>query len=450
MQKIDLKTSPIPRLFLSYFIPSLFTMLALSTYSTVDGIFIGRKMGSEALAAIAIVWPVFPVVIAFELLFSLGGSTLAAIYLGKNKPKLARVVFSSVFYFVCFMAFVCSIFGYFFTEEIVRLLGASKELEVYAIEYLRVIAIGLIFIILHPLSDFFVVNDKRPMLATLSMLIGAISNIVLNYFFIFVFEWGIAGSAWATIMAHCIGFFIIFQHFLRKRGDLYLIASISYKSIISAMKIGVPQSIAEVSAAAVMFLFNSFLMYVSGERGVAIYGILMYSGIAYFSILFSVSQGMQPIVAYSFGARLYERIKKVYVFAFFIVLAISLVLYFMFYFFSENLVDLFLRPEKIVDEFFVSDVVNAIRIYYIGFVFLGINMLSAIFLQSIRKTWQSLVVTLAYTIGILGICIPILSYFYGQNGVWISYPLSQFLAFVIACVVLYFENKKIVRERYEK
>lgn len=445
MQKIDLKRTPIPRLFFTYFIPALFTMLALSTYSTIDGIFVGQKMGSDALAAIVIVWPVFPIIIAFELLLSFGGSTLAAFYIGRDKARLARVVFSSIFYFAFLSALCCSVIGYIYAEKIVQLLGASITLEHYATQYLEVISLGLIFIILHPLVDTFVVNDRRPVLATVSMLVGAVSNIILNYYFIFVFEWGVAGSAWATILAHCIGFFMILQHFLRKKGDLYFAKAFSFKYILTAIKTGVPQSSAELSAAIAMFLFNVFLMKISGERGVAIYGIVLYSGIAYYSVLLSISQGMQPIVSYSFGARLFDRIKQVYRFCFVMVFLVSVAIYMVFYFFGHWLVVWFLNTEQLKDPSFLEEVIVAMRIYYIGFIFLGINILSAIFFQSLRRIKSSLIITLCYSVVFLGILIPIMSDKYGQIGIWASNPIAQFLAFLVVIPILYYQNKKIFR-----
>ncbi|RDU71369.1 hypothetical protein CQA57_07800 [Helicobacter anseris] len=446
MQKIDLKNTPIPTLFFSYFIPSLFTMLALSTYSTIDGIFVGRKLGSDALAAIGIAWPVFPIIIAFELLLSFGGAALVSFYLGRSKPYRARVVFSSVFYFATLISIVCGALCFYFVEDIALFLGASARLKDYVVEYLSVTFLGMVFITLHPLSDIFVINDKKPLLATISMIVSAISNIILNYFFIFIFEWGVVGSALATIFAHFIGFLMLFQHFLLKKGDLFFIKAFSIKKVFISAKTGIPQSFAELSAALIMFLFNTTLMHISGERGVAIYSILMYCGIVFFTALFAVAQGMQPIASFSYGARLYERTKKILNFSLFVVIIIGISMYMLAYLFGDRLIYLFLKQDQIIDKSFVFDVFTAMRIYYFGYIFLGINMLVAIYLQSLQKTLSSLIATFFYTIGLLVFLLPTLSRFFGQIGIWISYPLSQFGALFIVMGILLYQRRKNIEK----
>lgn len=446
MQKIDLKNTPIPTLFFSYFIPSLFTMLALSTYSTIDGIFVGRKLGSDALAAIGIAWPVFPIIIAFELLLSFGGAALVSFYLGRSKPYRARVIFSSVFYFATLISIVCGVLCFYFVEDIALFLGASSRLKDYVVEYLSVTFLGMVFITLHPLSDIFVINDKKPLLATISMIVSAVSNIILNYFFIFVFEWGVVGSALATIFAHFIGFLMLFQHFLLKKGDLFFIKAFSIKKVFISAKTGIPQSFAELSAALIMFLFNTTLMHISGERGVAIYSILMYCGIVFFTTLFAVAQGMQPIASFSYGARLYERTKKILNFSLFVVIIIGISMYMLAYLFGDRLIYLFLKQEQMIDQSFVFDVFTAMRIYYFGYIFLGINMLVAIYLQSLQKTLASLIATFFYTIGLLVFLLPTLSHFFGQIGIWISYPLSQFGALFIVLGILLYQRRKNIEK----
>ncbi|WP_158654709.1 MULTISPECIES: MATE family efflux transporter [unclassified Helicobacter] len=442
-KKIDLKNAPIPSLFFSYFIPSLFTMLALSTYSAIDGIFVGKKVGSDALAAIGISWPVFLVIISFELLLSFGGGTLASFYLGKSKPLKARIVFSSIFYFIVIVSLVLGLICFYFVENITSFLGASERLEGYVIEYLSVIFLGMVFIVLHPLSDIFTTNDKRPMLATISMIVGAVSNIILNYFFIFVFEWGVMGSALATVAAHIIGSIILIWHFLFKKGDLFFVRSFSIKSVMKAAKIGIPQSFAELSAAIVIFLFNITLMSVVGEKGVTIYSILMYCGIIFFTILLSVTQGMQPIVSFSYGATLLDRTEQILRYSLKAMLSMGVLLYVFAYFFGDHLIFLFLKQEQLQDKVFISEIVLAMRIYYAGYIFLGFNMLIATYLQSLQRTLSSFIITFLYTIGFIMIFLPIFSHLFGEIGIWSSYPCAQSVALVFVTCILLYERRRI-------
>lgn len=153
MKKLNLKTAAIPKLFLSYFLPSLIAMLALSTYSTIDGIFVGKKLGENALAAIGIAWPIFPILIAFELLFSVGAAAMASYFLGRGKAFRARIVFSSVFYFALSTSLIGGIVLYFYSDSIALMLGSSATLLPLVRHYTEVIYLGAFIIILHPMLD---------------------------------------------------------------------------------------------------------------------------------------------------------------------------------------------------------------------------------------------------------------------------------------------------------
>ncbi|MDE5591743.1 MAG: MATE family efflux transporter, partial [Helicobacter sp.] len=162
MKKLDLKSTFIPKLFFSYFLPSLIAMLSLSTYSTIDGIFVGKKLGENALAAIGIAWPIFPAFIAFELLFGVGAAAMSSYFLGKNKGFRARVIFSSVFYFVLCSSIIGGVILYLFSDRIALGLGASNTLLPLVTEYTEVIYLGVFIIVLHPMLDIFAINDKQP------------------------------------------------------------------------------------------------------------------------------------------------------------------------------------------------------------------------------------------------------------------------------------------------
>ena len=453
--KIDLKTDSIPKLFFYYFIPALLAMLALSTYSTIDGIFVGKKVGENGLAAIGICWPIFPAFIAYELLFGFGGAAIVGYFLGKDHAYRARLVFCSIFYFVAISSVFIGIVGFCFADFIITALTANKpissEIKDFALAYIKVIFLGTPMLILHPLCDIFVINDKRPILASIAMIVGSASNIVLNYVFLFVCDMGIEGSALATVSAHLIGFVVLFSHFISHKGKLFFIPRFSIASIISSAKSGIPESIAEVSAAAVMLLFNVTLLQIAGDDGVKIYSIMMYCGIVFFTILLSVSQALQPIASFNYGAGNFARLKIAFLFSLAMVVAIGVGIYALFYGFDRYLVELFLQKEDstLVQSSLVNSAlahsslaertIEAMSVYYIGYVIFGINIVCAIFLQSVQRTVSSFIITICYTILFLAILLPPLSHAYGIDGAWASYPLSQVCAFVVAFGVMCYE-----------
>lgn len=444
MQKIDLKNQSIYKLYFRYFIPSLCAMLALSTYNVVDGIFVGRKLGEDALAAVGIAWPVFPVLIAYELLFSIGAASIASYHLGRGEEQRAREVFSSVFYFAFVSGALIGLVCYAFCDDIVVLLGASERIAPLSTQFLQVIFLGSFIIVLHPLLDIFVMNDKRPVLAMIAMIIGSCSNVAFNYLFIFVFEWGLFGSALATIVGHSIGFLILLTHFLRGRGQIYFVWAMKFKTLIKSAQNGVAQASAELSASVVMLVANHLLVGLGGDRAVAMYSVLMYSGIVFFTILLSASQAIQPIASFNFGARAYERLLQVLKFALIFSLSVGAVLYALSMIFSHYLVVLFLQRDSsgVVDMAFLREVEEAIRIHFLGYFFIGFNMSVASFFQSIQRPISSFVVTICYTLIFVLIFFMVLPKFWGINGIWASNPAAELLSFFVALSVLWYEFKK--------
>ncbi|GAA7993433.1 HP1184 family multidrug efflux MATE transporter [Helicobacter pylori] len=448
-KKIDLHKDSIRKLFFYYFIPLAFSMISLSTYSMIDGMFVGKKLGKEAIAAVNIAWPIFPALVAYELLFGFGAASIVGYFLGQNKTHRARLVFSSVFYFVAISTFILSMALLPFSETIARLFGSNDALLGMSKRYIEIILMGAVFMVLHPLADVFVVNDKRPILAMVAMLIGSLANIFFNYLFIFVLEVGVQGSAIATVIGHAIGVLVLMQHFWFKKGQLYFIKRFSLSSVISSAKSGVPQSTAEFSASVMILLFNTAIMHTAGERFVSMYGIVMYNAIIFFTTLFAISQGIQPIASFSYGARNLERVKEVFVFGLKVAFCIGIVFYGVYYFLDEFLIKLYLQPSE-QDPLFMQETKRAMNIYYVGYVFLGMTLLCAVFFQSIQRTKSSFIITLSHTLGFMVILLPILSHFYGINGVWVTYPIAQFLAFLVALGVTYYEIKKGVFTTYKE
>ncbi|MBH0275354.1 HP1184 family multidrug efflux MATE transporter, partial [Helicobacter pylori] len=336
-----------------------------------------------------------------------------------------------------------------FSETIARFFGSNDALLSMSKRYIEIILMGSVFMVLHPLADVFVVNDKRPVLAMVAMLIGSLANIFFNYLFIFVLEVGVQGSAIATVIGHAIGVLVLMQHFWHKKGQLYFIKRFSLSSVISSAKSGVPQSTAEFSASIMILLFNTAIMHTAGERFVSMYGIVMYNAIIFFTTLFAISQGIQPIASFSYGARNLERVRAVFVFGLKTAFCIGIVFYGAYYFLDEFLIKLYLQPSE-QDPLFMQETKRAMNIYYVGYIFLGMTLLCAVFFQSIQRTKSSFIITLSHTLGFMVILLPILSHFYGINGVWVTYPIAQFLAFLVALGVTYYEIKKGVFTTYKE
>lgn len=441
--KVDMRKDSIYKLFFYFFVPNLCAMLALSTYSTIDGIFVGKKLGENALAAIGLCWPIFPALIAFELLFGLGAASIASYFLGKGQDNRARLMFSSVFYFATLSSVIIGVILFFYVEEVALALGANDLMLPYVVEYLQVIFLSAVIMVLHPLLDVFVINDKRPILAMMAMIIGSVSNIVLNYIFLFVLELGMFGSALATAMGHGLGMMILLSHFVRKRGRIYFVWRFSLNAVLASAKNGVPQSISELSVAFVMIMFNHTLKALADSEEMkvsylAIYSIVMYVGVVCFTILLSCAQGVQPVASYNYGAGEMKRVRGIYAFGVGFATSLGILVYGVFMSIDSILVKLFLKSGQ---EMILEPTLEAMKVYFIGYIFLGFNIVSAIFFQSIQRPRSSFIITLSYNLVFVIILLFVLSYYYGIFGVWLSYPLSLVCSSVIVIAVIFYESR---------
>lgn len=469
---LDLAKDSIPKLFINYFFPMLFAMLAMASYSTVDGIFVNKKLGDDAMKAIVAVWPLFPIFMACSLMFSLGGASMIGYYLAKQKKQLARTIFSSIVSLLLPLFICIGLIMYCYAQEIIQhfIKNLSYNVEIMAIEYLKGISLGLFGIILQPILDICVVNDKRPKLAMSAMFLGAICNVILNYLFLFVWDFGIIGSAYATTLAHIIASCLLIWHYIRqewrvrffkcfgntififiqnklsfllhKKGDLYFIPIINWRFITRAMKLGSPYAASEASVGFIMWFYNKTLKDIGGENSLAIYSAILYAGFNFFTILLALAESQQPLASFNYGIRNFERLKKLLIFYISVELIVSACVYAIFFIFDKQIAAMFLKNLDLKIQS-----AEAMRIYFIGFIFLGINLIVALYLQSLQRAFSSFIITLSYTLIFVVILLPIFTHIYGLYGAWLTYPISQICALCVTLLVLYCEiNRGIYKK----
>lgn len=432
---LDLDSAPVFRLFLSYFVPSFISMFILSTYVIIDGIFVGHGIGELGLAAIGLSVPLFSFFMALEFLLGVGGASLCGIALGRRKHHRARVIFNSVIYFALIFGSISGIILFIFKKEVALLLGSDEVLLPFAIPYTSVIMLGGVIMVLQSILCSFARNDKAPNLTMMSFLSGTIVNIILNYLFIFEFKWGMFGAAFSTIIGHFIGLLIVLWHFVLKCGNLYFIRRFSFRALKAAAMNGIAPAMTEFAFGFTILLMNVFLIQLGSQSGVAILSIMMYIGAVCFSSILALSQSLQPIVSYNFGANRIERVLKIFKISLFFASFIGFVIYIVLFFEIPNIALIFLKNTTNI----LNDLIRSVRIYFLGYLFLGANVVAASFLQAIGRIKSSSIVSAAHNLVFMLIFLPIFATFFGVDGIFASYPVSLFCAFLVAIVVLKFE-----------
>ncbi|MCI7411087.1 MATE family efflux transporter [Helicobacter bilis] len=464
---LNLASDSIPKLFFNYFIPMLLAMLAMASYSTIDGIFVNKKLGDDAMKAIVVVWPLFPAMMACSLMFSLGGASLISYYLAKGRANIARAIFSSIVYLLFPLSLLVGVLCYAYASSVIDFFaqGLTQNVHDMAVDYLRGTCVGLFGIILHPVLDICVVNDKRPRLAMFAMFLGAICNVIFNYLFLFVWEFGIIGSAYATTLGHIIGSLVLLWHYIEskhralllgffnknlankirtalpficeKSGELYFVKVFNWNLLGRAIKYGSPYAASEASVGIVMWLYNQILKDIGGESALAIYSVILYAGFNFFTIMIALAESIQPIASFNYGMRLFNRLREILRFYIYVALGLSCVLYALFFTFSDFVVSLYLKDLELKAQSGV-----ALNIYFIGYVFLSVNLIIAFYLQALQQALASFVVTIAYTLAFIVVLLPLMTHYYGIMGAWIAYPISQCCALCVSVVVLYYTTKR--------
>ncbi|MGX2982495.1 MATE family efflux transporter [Helicobacter sp. 23-1045] len=439
-RKLDLRTAPMPKLFIAYSLPALISMLVLSTYVVVDGIFVGRGIGELGLAAIGLSVPIFTFFTGIELLFGIGGAALVSIALGAKKERKANIIFNSVIYTTLLFGASVGILLYIFRENLATILGANEILRPYLLEYLNVIVLGGAIIMAQSVLCAFARNDGAPNLTMISFTAGAICNIILNYIFIFILRWGMFGSAFATILGHFVGLIIILKHFLRKEGKLHFMLILSPSAFKKSIISGIAPSMSEFAFGAIILFMNILLSRLDSTQGIAILSIMLYIGFVFFGCVLALSHGMQPIVSYNFGAR--ERFRTISAFkiAAFTALIFGLVVYIIMFCFTPQIARIFLKQSEMG---LLDELIIAVRIYFLGYLFLGFNIISSAFLQATQRIKGSLIISLCHNLIFMAILLPIMAHFFGVRGIWASYPIALFCAFLVSIMVLKSEFRRL-------
>lgn len=432
-----LGTQPIGRLLVKYSIPAIIASVVTSLYNIIDSIFIGRGVGAMAIAGLAITFPLMNLVVAFCMLIAVGGATISSIFMGQKNIARASEVINNVLTLCLIHALVFGGVTYIFLDDILILFGATPETLPYAREFMQVILIGT------PIAYVFIgLNNLMratgyPAKAMVSALLSVAVNIALCPIFIFVLGWGIKGAALATVCGQFAAFVWVLCHFLSKKSYIHFRRERSWLSL-SIMKriyaIGMSPFLMNVCACVVVVFLNRALLDCAGDDGnlaVGAYGILNRTTMFFVMIVFGVTQGMQPILGFNYGAARWDRVKLTLRKGMTIGVCITTVGWIVTELFPDKISELFT-----VDRQLIEIARSGFRIYFICFPVVGCQIVITNFFQSVGKPALSIFLSLTRQLLFLIPLLLILPGFFGIDGVWGSMATADFLSFVVAVITL--------------
>lgn len=412
--------------FFKYAIPSSLAMFISSLYTVVDGIFVGQGVGDSALAAVNIVLPFTVMLFGLASMFAIGGGALVSKNIGANNVKKAVNIFRQVFKSLLIFSLLISIICILFTNQIVTILGATEVLKPLAVDYLRFYAIFCIPNLIGIVLNSFVRNDGRPKLAMISTISGAITNIILDYIFIFQLGMGIKGAAIATGLGQIVTVTILLPHFIMKKGYLsFGNVDISFKIVKEFCTIGFPSFFAQGSYSIIVLLHNIALVKYVGEIGISAYSILNYLTTNIYMVLYGITLGVQPLVSYNYGKKDGEKmlglfritaISNIVITGVFVIISFS---------FGPSLISIFTNDMQIAKMSY-----DALKIACISYFSVGLNLNILVYYQAIEIPKYSNLICILRSVVYLPVCLFILGRLFGINGIWASAILSETLTFI--------------------
>ncbi|HZH60089.1 MAG TPA: MATE family efflux transporter [Metabacillus sp.] len=437
----NLKHQSVKKVFLQYFFPSLIGMMLMSVNILIDGVFVGNGVGAEGLAGVNLAMPVFSLIFSISLWIGIGGGTIYSIYIGGEDVAKARSVFSLALASALVLMIVVGVIGYFNIEAIAHLLGANTDTFSHTVEYLTILFLLGWLIALQQLLSIFVRNDGSPTLSMVALGMTAIVNIGLNYYMIFILQLGVFGAGLATALASLGGLFVLLFHSLKKNSNLRKPSfKWSWGMLRDIFKIGFPSFLAEGGTLVFVAGYNLAIVGLLGTEGVAAFSVVNYLHGFMFLSFFGIESALQPMISYYHGAKEKVRIKESVKIGERASFMLGGILLFIGLLAAPVLVSLFgLESEEIR-----KLAVEGIRLFFVGYLFLGFNFVYMTYFQSIGKIRPSMIIILLRSFVLILVLLWLLPKFMGIAGVWLAVPIAEML---VALLLVYFTRKHVISQK---
>ena len=431
---------PPTRLFFRLAIPSMITMAFVSLYQIADGLFVGRFIGGDALAAVNLIMPIIMIVFGFSNLIATGASVRISVLLGEKKREEASVIFTFTLKVIFLISCVLGVFGYVFAEPFVRLLapGATELAIEYGITYTRVYAaFAPLMLISHATDNYLRACGKEQ----LSMWIGIATqtlNIVLDVILIVFLGQGVFAAAFTSCLAMSLGTVITIWLFRGKRLDLYYARGKVKRSVFLRILVnGSSEFFSSISMSIMSVVFNFFLLKCGGTTAVAAFSVIMYVDSFVGMFLFGMADSLQPAISYCYGAGRMDKVKAIFgrIIVGAVVLSVASLLFMMFA--GQYVAPLFIKPE---DTELLAVSIIGMKLFSLSYLMGWVDMCFSSYFTALERPSRSLLTsffgTLVFPIAALCILTPFLE----LNGVWLSSVASCTLSAVFT-VMLYFTMK---------
>ena len=430
----ELGTDKIGRLLRQYALPAIIAQTAASLYNMVDSIFIGQGVGPLAISGLAVTFPLMNLSTAFGTLVGAGAAVMLSVLLGQRTYKAANKVLGNVVSLNIIIGLIFMALALIFIDPILYFFGASENTLPYAKEYISIILIGNVITHVYFGLNAAMRSSGFPKKAMALTIFTVVFNTILDPIFIFVFDMGISGAAWATVIAQTVAMFIVLRHFSDKTKAFHFekgIFKIDTRVAKDSLAIGMGPFLMNAAACLVTLFINQQLRDYSGDLGIGAYGICNRLIFMFIMICMGLNQGMQPIAGYNYGAKQYSRVKEVFWMTAKLGTVVTCICFIIGMFFPRVAVGIFTHDDALMDM-----AAHGFRILVIGFPIVGFQMIGTNFFQCLGMVKKSVILSLSRQILFLLPLLYALPIWHGASGVWMSFPVSDVLSATLTAILL--------------
>ncbi|MCM1322610.1 MAG: MATE family efflux transporter [Acetobacter sp.] len=419
---------------LRFTLPSILMMIFTSLYTIVDGLFVSNYVGATPFAAVNIVFPFLMILGAVGFMFSTGGSALIAKLLGEKNSFMANQVFSMLVYVGIALGAVVSVIAWVTIEPVLKIFDVEGELLEHSMLYARILLPALPLFMLQFMFQNFMITAERPQLGMIITVSAGLANAVLDYLLIVVFDFGLKGAAWATVLGEIVGGVIPLIYFsLPNQTPLKLVKTRFYGgALFKSCTNGISEFLGQISMSVVNILYNYQLLRIAGESGVVAFGVISYVNFIFLSVFIGYSIGSNPIVSYHYGANDREELKNLFKKNFLFIGGAAIILTGLAEISARVLASIFVG----YDEYLLNLTTYGFRIYAISFLLAGFNIYASAFFTALNNGLVSAVIAVSRTLVCECCCVMILPIFLGLNGIWGAIIVAEILALIVSIFLI--------------
>ncbi|MBQ8543811.1 MAG: MATE family efflux transporter [Alistipes sp.] len=444
---LSLGTDSLGKLLFRYAMPAIIAQVAASLYNIVDSIFVGQGVGPLAITGLALTMPMMNLTAAFGAMVGAGSAALTSIRLGQGNKPAAENILGNVVLLNVVLGVVLMVFGLYYLDDLLYFFGASEQTIPYAREYMRIILYGnVITHMFHGLNCMLRVAGY-PNKAMVITIISVALNAVLDAVFILWLKWGIAGSAWATVISQLVSLAIQLAHFsrpdsfLRFRSGIFKFRWDIVKGIIG---VGMAPFMIQSCACVVVILVNTKLREYGGDLSIGAYGIANRVAFLFTMVVMGLTQGMQPIVGYNYGARKYDRVMRTLWMTVGWAVATTTFGFLVCEVFPYQVVRMFVSEDGTGDATTLIEAsARGLRLLVMMLPIVGFNIVAGNFFQHIGKPKRAIILSVSRQLLFIVPLLFVLPPIFDVDGVWYAIPIADFASTVLAAVLLWLQLRKL-------